>query len=286
MESAVNKRRKATKPIKPSKVVTYIFLIFFSILFLLPFFWMITTAVKPANEIFTYPPKFIPSKIEWSNFTKAWTVQPFTLFFKNSMIVVIACTLGQMISSSLVAYGFARFEFKGRDILFVILLGTMMIPWDVTMIPTYMLFNKFGWINTLKCLTIPSWFGSAYYIFLMRQFLMGIPKELEEAARIDGANAFQIFVRIFIPLMRPALVLVAVFTMMGAWNDYMGPLIFLNDQRKYTLALGLAQFKGMHGVDTASIMAITCIVSIPAIIMFFFAQKSILEGISTSGLKG
>ena len=269
-----------------NKIGVYTVLIIFSILFLLPFVWTLTTSIKPESEIFTYPPKLLPSTPKWENFKNAWTSQPFGLFLKNSLVVVLLSTIGQVISSSLVAYGFARFDFKGRDILFMILLSTMMIPWDVTMIPQYMQFNALGWINTLKPLIVPSWFGAPFYIFMLRQFMMSIPKELEEAAIIDGANRLQIFTKIFVPLCIPSFVLVGVFNILSAWNDYLGPLIFLNDQSKYTIPLGLAQFKGMHGADIPAIMAITTIVTIPPLIIFFFAQKSLVEGVSNTGLKG
>lgn len=268
------------------KTCIYTILIFFSLLFLAPFFWLLTTSVKGPEEVFLFPPKWIPSVWHFENFMKAWNLQPFNLFLKNSLIVVVLSTIGQVFSSSLVAFGFARFEFKGRNLLFLIVLATMMIPWDVTMIPLYMQFNFLGWINTLKPLIVPSYFGSAFFIFLLRQFLMGIPKDLDEAARIDGANAFQIYWKIYLPLMKPALVLISVFNILGTWNDYLGPLIFLNDQRKYTLSLGLSQFKGMNGVDTTSMMAITTLICLPPLIMFFLAQRHIIDGVSSTGLKG
>lgn len=267
------------------KVLTYMILIFFSVMFLLPFFWMISTAVKLPEEVYVYPPKLIPSKICLDNFSKAWNSQPFNVFLKNTLIITILSTIGQLISSSLVAYGFARFKFKGRDFLFMVLLATMMIPWDVTMIPRYMEFNAFGWINTLKPLIVPSYFGAPYFIFLLRQFLLTIPKELEDAARIDGANNFQIYYKIFLPLMTPALILVGVFHMLDCWNDYLGPLIFLNDQSKYTLTLGLAQFRGMFGTDMVSIMAVSFLISILPLAIFFIAQRYIVDGIATTGFK-
>ncbi|EOP65606.1 MULTISPECIES: carbohydrate ABC transporter permease [Bacillus cereus group] len=267
------------------RIVVYALLIGFSILFLLPFFWMITTSVKSPGELYLYPPKWIPSEFKFSNFAKAWTSQPFNTFLWNSIVVTVFSTIGQLISSSLVAYGFARFKFKGRDILFMIVLATMMIPWEVTMIPLYMEFNALGWINTLKSLIIPSWFGGAFFIFLMRQFIMSVPKELDEAARMDGANAFQVYYRIYLPIMKPILILVAVFNILGCWNDYLGPLIFLNDQSKYTLTLGLAQFKGMFGVDMEGIMAVTLLISIVPLALFFFAQRYIVEESGHTGLK-
>jgi len=263
----------------------YVLLIFLSLLFLAPFIWMITTSVKSPDELYLFPPKLIPSKWHFENFSKAWNMQPFNTFLKNSVIVTIMTTIGQIISSTLVAYGFARFKFKGRDVLFIILLATMMIPWEVTMIPLYMEFNFFGWINTLKSLIVPSWFGSAFYIFLLRQFIMSIPKELDEAARMDGANAFQIYYRIHLPLMWPIIALIAVFNFLSSWNDYLGPLIFLNDQSKYTLTLGLAQFKGMYDVNMEGVMAVTFLISLPPLLLFFFAQKKIVNGVSSTGLK-
>lgn len=270
---------------KRTKIIIYSLLIFFSILFLFPYFWTITSSFKSEAELHAFPPVWIPTEWNFSNFIEAWTSQPFTKYLFNSVLIVIGTTLGQVISCSLVAYGFARFKFKGRDVLFVILLATMMIPWDVTMIPLYMEFNMFGWINTLKPLIVPSWFGSAFYIFLLRQFLMNVPVEVEEAAKIDGANAFQIYLKIFMPMIKPALVLIAVFNTLGVWNDYLGPLIFLNDQSKYTLTLGLAQFKGVGDVNMSAIMAITTLICLPPLIVFFFAQKSIVEGASKTGIK-
>ena len=233
-----------------------------------------------------FPPKWIPSNLEFENFKEAWLSQPFTQFLKNSVTVTVMATLGQLVSSALVAYGFARFTFKGRDFLFMVLLATMMVPWEVTMIPLYMEFNALGWINTLKTLIVPSWFGSPFFIFLLRQFIMGIPKELDEAAKMDGANPLQIFYKIYIPLMKPGLILVAVFSILNCWNDYLGPLVFLNDQSKYTLTLGLAQFKGMFGVDMEGVMAITFLICLPPLLLFFFAQRYIVEDVSKTGVKG
>ena len=218
----------------------------------------------------------------FENFINAWKSQPFGTYLWNSILVTVFTTLGQVLSCSLVAYGFARFEFKGKNLLFMILLSTMMIPWDVTMIPQYMEFNLFGWINTLKPLIVPAWFGSAYYVFLMRQFLMGIPRDFEEAARIDGANQFQIYWKIFMPIMKPSLILVGVLNMLTVWNDYLGPLIFLQDRSKYTLALGLASFKGVHSTQIIPMLCITIIMIIPPIIIFIIAQKYIVEGTSGS----
>lgn len=267
---------------KKSKVIIYILLTAVAIYFLAPFIYMFFTTFKTEPEAIAYPPKLFPSTWNLQNFKNAWEAQPFGLYLLNSILITVLTTAGQVISCSLVAYGFARFEFKGKAILFMVLLSTMMIPWDVTMIPQYMEFNVFGWINTLKPLIVPAWFGSAYYIFLMRQFLMGVPKDYEEAARLDGANAFQIYLRIFMPILKPSLILVGVLNMISVWNDYLGPLIFLQDRSKYTLALGLASFKGVHTTQIIPMLCITVIMIIPPIIIFISAQKYIVEGTSGS----
>ena len=235
---------------------------------------------KTEAEANANPPKLLPEKWLFSNYLEAWQAQPFGTYLLNSIIVTVLTTIGQIFSCSLVAYGFARYNFKGKNILFMILLSTMMIPWDVTMIPQYMEFKMLGWINTLKPLIIPAWFGSAYYIFLMRQFLMGVPRDFEEAARIDGANAFQIYWKIFMPILRPCLILVSVLNMISVWNDYLGPLIFLQDRSKFTLALGLASFKGIHSTNIIPMLCITVIMIIPPIMVFLVAQKYIVEGTS------
>ena len=267
---------------KGTKAVIYVLLILVAVYFLFPFGYMFFSAFKTEAEINAIPPSLFPKKFLWSNFVNAWQSQEFGTFLKNSILVTIGTTVGQLLSCSLVAYGFARYEFKGKNVLFMILLSTMMIPWDVTMIPQYMEFKLFGWINTLKPLIVPSWFGSAYYIFLMRQFLMGVPKDYEEAARIDGANAFQIYSRIFMPILRPQLILVAVLNLLTVWNDYLGPLIFLQDRSKFTLALGLASFKGVHNTQIVPMLCITIIMIIPPILAFIGAQKYIIEGTSGS----
>ena len=267
---------------KKTKAVIYILLTIVAIYFLAPFVYMLFTTFKTEAEAIAYPPTLFPEKWNWQNFVDAWNSQPFGTYFMNSVIVTVLTTLGQILSCSLVAYGFARFNFKGKNILFMILLATMMIPWDVTMIPQYMEFNLLGWINTLKPLIVPACFGSAYYIFLMRQFLMGIPKDYEEAARLDGANAFQIYWKIFMPILKPSLILVGVLNMLTVWNDYLGPLIFLQDRSKYSLALGLASFKGVHDTQIIPMLCITVIMIIPPIIIFIIAQKYIVEGTSGS----
>lgn len=269
-----------------ARTLAYGLLIFLSALFVAPFLWTLITAVKSEADLVAIPPVFWPKDWHWENFGIAWTKLPFNTFLMNSVTVVVLSTIGQLFSSSLVAYGFARYRFPGRDLIFIVLLASMMIPWDVKMIPLYMQFNFLGWINTLKPLIVPAWFGEAFFVFLLRQYIMTIPMEIDEAARMDGANAWQIYSRIHLPLMMPALVLVGTFHFMNAWNDYLGPLIFLNDQTKYTLTLGLSLFKGLHEQDTISIAAVTIILCLPPLVLFFVAQRYIMDGSIGSSVKG
>ncbi len=275
------------KPSRLERLLLHVVLIFLSLLFVAPFFWMLTTALKPPAEVLIYPPKLIPSEFHFEIFREAWSAAPFNRFLLNSVLVTSIDIIAQMFSSAVVAYGFARFRFPGRDFLFAVVLATMMIPWDVTMIPQYMLFNELGWINTLKPLIVPNFFGAPFFIFLLRQFFLTLPVELEEAARIDGANPLQIFMRIIIPLAMPALIVVGVYELLAAWNDYLGPLIFLNTQENYTLTLGIAQFRGVFNGQTQvqPMMAVTLIACIPPIVTFFLAQRSFMEGVAKTGIK-
>lgn len=274
----MNFRRKISE-LDKFKIVLFGGLIVFTFYFIGPILWVLLTSLKTSGEVNTYPPKLFPSIWQWENYTKAWQSQPFGVYFKNSMLITIFTTIGQVFSTSLTAYGFTRFEFKGKNALFVLLLASMMLPWDVTVIPKYMLFNQLGWINTLKPLIIPGMFASAYNVFLLRQFLLNFPEALVESARIDGANEWQIFTRIYLPLMKAPLFLISVLNIMAVWNDYLGPLIFLQDRSKYTMALGLASFQGVHSTNIIGVMAITVLMMIPPILAFLFAQKYIIDGL-------
>lgn len=268
------------------RLAFYSLMLVLTLAFAAPLYWTLVTALKAKSELYAWPPIWWPTEPRWRNFAEAWDAQPFAVFLRNSLWVAFASTVGQILSSSLVAYGFARFDFKGRNTLFMIVLGSMMIPWDVTMIPLYMEFNALGWINTLKPLIVPSFFAAPFFIFLLRQFIMSIPRELDEAARMDGANAWQIYWRIHLPLMAPALVLVGTFQFLGSWNDYLGPLIFLNDQSQYTLPLGLAQFKGLHSNNVTAIAAMTVLLCLPPLLLFFLAQRHIMDGATSAAVKG
>lgn len=261
------------------KIVLFVGLIVFTIYFMGPILWVLLTSVKTTAESKVYPPQIFPSVWRWENYTAAWNSQPFGTYLKNSLMITFFTTIGQAMTSALTAYGFTRFNFKGKNVLFFLLLGSMMLPWDVTVIPQYMLFNNLGWINTLKPLIIPGMFASAYNVFLLRQFLMNFPEALVESAKLDGANEWQIFTRIHLPLMKAPLLLISMLNIMTVWNDYLGPLIFLQDRSKYTMALGLASFQGVHATNTIAIMAITVVMMVPPILAFLFAQKYIIDGL-------
>lgn len=268
-----------------NEIISYILLIVGAAIILIPFFWMLSTALKPGYQVFVFPPQWIPSPILWSNFTDAMTALPFALFFRNTMIIEVGVIIGTVLSCSIVAYGFARLNAPGKTVWFIILLSTMMLPGVVTMIPTYILYAKLGWVNTFLPLIVPAWFGSAFYIFLLRQFFMTIPNDYEEAARIDGANTWQILANVILPLSKPALATVAIFTFMGVWNDFMGPLIYLNRQDLYTLALGLNFFRGQYNVQWNLLMAASLVLMLPMLVLFFSAQRIFIEGITLTGIK-
>jgi multiple sugar transport system permease protein len=239
------------------------------------------------REINTVPIKWLPANFLFDNFYKAMTAAPFHLYFRNSIIITALCVIGNVISSSFVAFGFARLRFKGRGFWFALLLATMMIPFAVTMIPTFLIWNFLGAFNTFYPLTIPAFFGGgAFNIFLVRQFYMGIPKDYDEVAFVDGANYFTIYRRIILPMAKPVLCTVGVFTFMGTWNDFLGPLLYLDNTRLRTVTLGLYVFVGQYLTKFNLMLAASTVTIIPMIIMFFFAQRFFIQGITFSGLKG
>jgi len=268
------------------KIIAYTLLTIGSILIMIPVFWMVSSALKPNNQIFLFPPQWIPNPIQWDNFVTAMTSLPFGTYFQNTMIIEVGSIVGTVLSCSIVAYGFARLNAPGRNFWFVVLLSTMMLPGVVTMIPVYLIFRQLGWVNTFLPLIVPNFFGSAFFIFLLRQFFMTIPRDFEEAARIDGANTWQVLTRIMLPLSKPALATVTIFTFMGVWNDFMGPLIYLNKPETYTLALGLNFFKGQYVSQWNLLMAASLVMMLPLVLLFFVAQKAFIEGITLTGVKG
>ncbi len=267
-------------------IIATIILLAGVVVILIPLLWTICMALKPNGEMYT--DNFFPRQIAWDNFYKAVTSIDFFRYLLNTCKILVPVMIGTVLSSAIVAYGFSRFEFKGKRVWFLILLATMMLPGQVTMIPCYLIFRQLGWVNTVLPLTVPAFFGGgAFNIFLLRQFMSGIPKDFDEAARIDGAGAFKIFTRVMLPMCRPVLTAVGIFTFMGVWNDFNGPLIYLYDQKKYTIALGLAFFKGLYTSQWNLMMAATVLVMLPVLILFFIAQDYIIDGISiSSGTKG
>jgi multiple sugar transport system permease protein len=274
-----------------SRISAYFFTTLLAIVFALPFLWMISLSLQNPVQFTTYPPTWIPKPLTWVNYPNAMTMprRPFALYFRNSLVYTFGATAGVVLSSALVAYGFARLRFKGRDMLFVLVLSTMMLPAQVTLIPRYILFQKLGWIDSMRPLIIPAWFGSAFDIFLLRQFFLTIPRELDEAAILDGCDLFGILWRIVMPLAKPALVTVVAFSIVATWNDFMGPLIYLNSTEKVTVAVGLSLLRQMAGdagfTDMGLVMAASVASLLPMIALFLIAQRYFVTGIAMTGLK-
>jgi multiple sugar transport system permease protein len=268
------------------RVLTYALLTALGLLFTIPFLWLLSTSLKPAAQLFKLPPEWIPSPVTWGNYVRATTIIPFALYLKNTLYITMFNVVASVVSCSLVAYGFARIQWPGRNALFIVLVSTLMIPYPVTLIPTFLIFRDLGWINTPHPLTIPALTGNAFFIFLLRQFYMTIPQELSSAATIDGASELQIYARIILPLARPALAVVALFTFMSNWNDFLGPLIYLSDRDQYTLAIGLYGFLSRSGSAWGPLMAAATIMVLPIVVLFFVAQRTFIQGITLTGIKG
>ncbi|WP_432644025.1 carbohydrate ABC transporter permease [Paenibacillus pabuli] len=269
-----------------SKLFSMLMLLAGAAIVLIPLLWTFATSLKTPAEVFK--DDFFPAVWMWSNYKNAVLAIPFFTFLKNTLIILIPVLVGTVFSSALSAYGFARFNFRGKRTLFLVLLATMMLPSQVTMIPMFIMFKEIGWVDTFLPLIIPAFFGGgAFNIFLIRQFMRGIPRDLDESAFVDGANKMQIFTKIMLPLSMPPLIAVSIFTFMGVWNDFQGPLIYLNSSEKYTLALGLSMFKGLYNVEWNMLMAATMLIMLPPLVVFFVAQKYFIEGISiSSAIKG
>jgi multiple sugar transport system permease protein len=266
------------------KIIEHLIVYVLALLVIAPFIWMILTSFKDMSEIYVYPPKWLPEKFNFDNYIKAFTAAPFGKYYFNSLFVAFAVTLGQLITCSMAAFAFARLKFRGRDILFYIFLATMMIPYNVTMIPSFMVLYWLGWIDTYYALIVPG-LASAFGTFLLRQFFMTIPRELEEAAYIDGASRFQVLRRIIVPLAKPALATLAIFTFMGVFNDFIWALIVINSEQMQTVQLGLAIFRDRYLTEWDLLMAGSVTAVMPILIVFFFAQKYFIKGITLSGLK-
>jgi multiple sugar transport system permease protein len=270
------------------RVLLYLVLIALSFFFLTPLIYMFLTSLMPLSQIGTIPPQWIPHPVMWENYAKALDFWNFGRSFANTLIITIFTLIGSLVSCTTVAYGFARLRFPGREQLFVVLLATMMLPYAVTMVPLFVGFSKIGWVDTFLPLIIPTFFGNPFYVFLLRQFFRTIPDELSDAARIDGASEVGIFLRIMIPLSGPALTVVAILAFQNAWNDFLGPLIYLNKSELHTLSLGLYSFRAMPGQGSIfnEMMAASVLMVVPVLVIFALFQRQFVQGVTLSGLKG
>lgn len=278
--------RKSTRT-AALKALSSVIIVAGGIVLLVPLIWMVSTSLKTNAEAFIFPPRWIPKHILWSNYPKALTTIDFFLYLRNTVWITFVTLVGTVVSSSLVAFGFARLKARARDFLFIVLLSTMMLPYQVTLVPVYLMFKALGWVNTFLPLIVPPFFGGgAFSVFLLRQFFSTLPAELDDAAKIDGCGLFSIYSRILLPLSRPALATVAIFTFFGTWNDFMGPLIYLSRNSMYTIALGLQFYVSAHGVVQWNLMMAATFVSVlPLLIVFFLAQKTFVRGVALTGLK-
>lgn len=268
-------------------ISTYVSLTLLSFIIMIPVIWMLSTALKKSSEVFLFPPIWIPSKPQWANFILGPKAIKFSYLLKNTVIITTLAILGQLIASPLTAFSFAVLRARAKESIFMLVLSTMMLPTYVTMIPRFLIYRELGWVNTLLPLTVWNFFGSAFFIFLLRQFFLTIPMEMGESARIDGCGYFRVYTSIYLPMSKPALATVAIFTFMDNWNDFVTPLIYLNSTEKWTLTLGLSRFVGMYGMTEWNLlMATTLVTVLPCIILYFFAQKYFIQGIVISGVKG
>jgi len=267
-------------------LTTYAGLIIFSLVFLIPFFWLVTTSFKTEANINAWPPQIIPHPVTLEHYKLGLQGIPFGLYLVNTLTLCLLNVIGTVLSCSLVAYGLAQIRWKGRNTLFWIIISTMMLPYQVVMVPMFAVFTKFGWVDTYLPLVVPAFLGNAFFIFLLRQFFLSVPKALVDAAKIDGCNEFQIYWSIVMPLARPALATVALFSFLATWNDFLGPLIYLFDEKHFSLSLGLQMFLGEYGNYFGRLMAISTLAIIPVIVLFFFTQKTFIRGITMTGVKG
>ena len=286
MVEAHDWRRRRHRRIIAKQALQHVLLLALGASFFLPFYWLVVTSLKPDAQVFQSPPAWFPHPVLWMNYPRALTYVPFGGYLFNTLVICILSVFGMLLSSSLVAYSFAKIRWPGRSIAFLILLSTLMLPPQVTMIPVFTIFKSLHWVDTIKPLVVPAFLGSAFFVFLLRQFFMTIPLELSDSAKIDGCSELDIYWRIVLPLAKPALATVALFAFIAAWNDFLGPLIYLNDDTKYTLSLGLQQFVSQHGAEWSMLMAASTVMTIPIVVLFFFAQKTFIQGITLTGIKG
>jgi multiple sugar transport system permease protein len=269
-------------------IARHALLIAISIVFMFPFYWMVISSLKEKTDIFTYPVEWWPDPIIWENYATAIHYKgfPFFRFLGNSVFFAVGVTIGTVLSCAAVGYGFARLRFPGRDFLFMLTISTLMIPAIVTFIPTFILFKTLGMLGSYTPLILPAFFGNAFFIFMMRQFFQGLPMELMDAARVDGAGEFRIFWQIMLPLVQAALLVVAVFTFLYTWHDFFSPLVYLAEQSQYPISLGLFAFRAQRTTEWSLMMAASTLATLPLVIVFFLAQRYFLEGIRMTGIKG
>jgi multiple sugar transport system permease protein len=268
------------------KTVAYILLTFMAVIYVFPLYWLFVTALKTDTEVFLVPPTLFPANPQWQNFPTATEYIPFWRYMGNTFVIAGLTIIGTLFSCTLVAYGFARIKWPGRNVIFLAFLSTIMLPSQVTMIPLYIIYRQIGWIGTIWPLVAPSFFGSALYVFLLRQFLLSIPQDLSDAARIDGANEVGILWHVMLPLMRPALATVALFTFVNVYRDFLGPLIYLTDQDQWTISLGLKLFQNQYGAQWQLMMAASTLAMLPTLVLFFLTQRTFIKGIALTGIKG
>ena len=281
-------RASVKKARRTQSVLIHAILIAGGIIVMIPLAWMLSTSLKPPHQITKFPPIWIPDPFVWSNYVRAVTIFPvsFLVFVRNSMYMSLMITLGTVLSNAIVAFAFARLSFRGSRVLFFIVLSTMMLPQQVTMIPLFILFSRIGWVNTYNPLIVPHFFANAYFVFLLRQFYTTIPRELDDAARIDGCGVIGLFLRILLPLSKPALGITAIFAFTWSWNEFLGPLIYLSRMETYPLAIALSFLRAAHGVLWSELMVVSFIAMLPPVLLFFVAQKHYIQGIVITGVKG
>ena len=268
------------------RALVYVLLCAGAVVALLPFLWMLSTSLKPMDQILVFPPVWVPRPAVTEHYVAVFREFPFAVYLRNTLTVCVFTVIGTVFSSSLVAYAFARLRFPDRGWLFVVLLATIMLPAQVTMVPVFLLFRAFGWIDTFLPLIVPAFFGTPFFVFLLRQFFLTIPQELIEAARVEGAGEWRIYWSIMLPLSKPALATVAIFSFMGAWNDFLGPLIYLSSEKNRTLALGIQALRSFHGTEWGILMAASVLMVLPIIVLFFLCQRFFVRGIVLTGIKG
>jgi multiple sugar transport system permease protein len=285
-QPAVGWRQRRSSQQLLRNVALYPVTIIGAAIMLVPLLWLLSSSLKSTAMIFIFPPQWIPNPVRFENYSEVFRVIPFARFTLNTVIVTGTALVGQLLTASLVAFGFARLRFPGRDLLFLVLLGTIMIPYHITLIPTFVLFRMLNWLDSWLPLIVPYWFGGgAFFIFLLRQFFMRLPLELDDAAYIDGATIFGVYWRIILPQAKPALGVVAVFSFLNHWNDFFGPLIYLNTPEKYTLAIGINLFRSFQTTEWNLLMAASVMISLPCILLYALAQRFFIQGVVFTGLK-